>query len=40
VDDRIVVLGGLRLGDTIVTSGSFLIDSESRLKSAMEGMKH
>ena len=40
VDDRIVVLGGLRPGETIVTSGNFLIDSESRLKSAMGGMKH
>jgi len=40
VDDKIIVLDGLRPGDTIVTSGNFLIDSESRLKSAMEGMKH
>jgi len=40
VDDRITVLAGLRPGETIVTSGNFLIDSESRLKSAMEGMKH
>ena len=40
VGDRIIVLDGLRPGDTIVTSGNFLIDSESRLKSAMEGMKH
>ncbi len=40
VEDRIIVLGGLQPGDTIVTSGNFLIDSESRLKSAMEGMKH
>ena len=40
VDDKIIVLEGLRPGDTIVTSGNFLIDSESRLKSAMEGMKH
>lgn len=41
VGDRIVVLEGLRPGDVIVTSGNFLIDSESRLKSAtgaMEGM--
>jgi len=40
VDDRIIVLGGLRPGETIVTSGNFLIDSESRLKTAMGGMKH
>lgn len=40
LEDRIVVLTGLRPGETIVTSGNFLIDSESRLKSAMGGMKH
>jgi multidrug efflux pump subunit AcrA (membrane-fusion protein) len=40
VDDRIIVLGGLQPGETIVTSGNFLIDSESRLKTAMGGMKH
>lgn len=39
VEDRIVVLSGLRPGDTIVTSGNFLIDSESRLKSAMGTMQ-
>jgi RND family efflux transporter MFP subunit len=38
--DRLVVLAGLAVGDTIVTSGVFLIDSESRLKSALEGMQH
>ena len=38
--DRIIVLSGLKLGETIVTSGNFLIDSESRLKNAMGGMKH
>lgn len=38
--DRVVVLKGLTPGDAIVTSGVFLLDSESRLKSAMEGMKH
>ena len=36
----VVVLSGLKAGETIVTSGNFLIDSESRLKSAMGGMKH
>ncbi len=29
---------GLTEGETVVTSGNFLIDSESRLKSALEGM--
>ena len=40
LDSRIVVLSGLKLGEKIVTSGNFLIDSESRLKNAMGGMKH
>jgi RND family efflux transporter MFP subunit len=40
LDDRIVVLSGLKPGERIVTSGNFLIDSESRLKNAMGGMKH
>jgi multidrug efflux pump subunit AcrA (membrane-fusion protein) len=40
MDDRVVVLSGLKPGETIVTSGNFLIDSESRLKSAMAGMQH
>ena len=40
LDDKIAVLSGLRPGETIVTSGNFLIDSESKLKSAMGGMKH
>ena len=40
VDDKVAVLSGLQPGETIVTSGNFLIDSESRLKSAMGGMKH
>jgi RND family efflux transporter MFP subunit len=38
--DRVVVRDGLRPGETIAASGVFLIDSESRLKSAMEGMRH
>ncbi|HXE76261.1 MAG TPA: efflux RND transporter periplasmic adaptor subunit [Candidatus Xenobia bacterium] len=38
--DRVTVLSGLKPGDSIVTSGVFLLDSESRLKSALEGMKH
>ena len=40
VEDKVIVLSGLRPGETIVTSGNFLVDSESRLKSAMGGMKH
>ena len=39
LDDRIIISSGLKPGETIVTSGNFLIDSESRLKSAMAGMK-
>jgi len=40
LDDRLIVLSGLKPGEKIVTSGNFLIDSESRLKNAMAGMKH
>ncbi len=40
LDSRIVVLSGVKPNEKIVTSGNFLIDSESRLKSAMGGMKH
>ena len=40
VDERVIVVSGLKPGETIVTSGNFLIDSESRLSSAMGGMKH
>src|SRR5262249_2649916 len=36
--DRIQILRGLVPGDTVVASASFLIDSESRLKAAIEGM--
>lgn len=38
VDEKYVVLGGLRAGERVVTSGNFLIDSESKLKSATGGM--
>jgi Cu(I)/Ag(I) efflux system membrane fusion protein len=31
--NRIVILAGLKVGERIVTSGNFLLDSESRLKS-------
>ena len=38
VDKRFIILGGLAPGEKIVTSANFLIDSESKLKSAMGGM--
>ena len=31
LDNQFIVLKGLKAGDEIVTSGNFLIDSESRL---------
>jgi RND family efflux transporter MFP subunit len=37
-DDFIEIVSGLVLGDTVVTSANFLIDSESRLKAAIAGM--
>jgi RND family efflux transporter MFP subunit len=40
LDNKVTVLSGLKPGETIVTSGNFLVDSESRLKSGMAGMKH
>ncbi|MBI5838201.1 MAG: efflux RND transporter periplasmic adaptor subunit [Candidatus Eisenbacteria bacterium] len=36
--DQVQIVRGLAAGDTVVSSASFLIDSESRLKAAMEGM--
>jgi Cu(I)/Ag(I) efflux system membrane fusion protein len=36
--DRIEIRSGLKMGERIVTSGTFLIDSESQLKSAAGGM--
>jgi hypothetical protein len=36
--DRVEITSGLRAGERVVTSGNFLIDSESRLKSAAAGM--
>lgn len=36
--DRVEILSGLAPGDTVVASGSFLIDSESRLEAALGGM--
>ncbi|MBI5376882.1 MAG: efflux RND transporter periplasmic adaptor subunit [Candidatus Schekmanbacteria bacterium] len=38
VDNRYIIIDGLKPEETIVTSGNFLIDSESRLKSAAGGM--
>jgi RND family efflux transporter MFP subunit len=40
VDDQVVVLSGLKAGETVVTSGNFLIDSESRLKGAQNPAQH
>lgn len=45
VDNKYVVLAGLSDGERVVTSGNFLVDSESRLQSAagamgMPGMDH
>lgn len=40
IDGNAVILSGLKEGETIVTSGNFLIDSESQMKSATGGMKH
>jgi multidrug efflux pump subunit AcrA (membrane-fusion protein) len=38
VGDLVQILHGLAAGDTVVASASFLIDSESRLKAAIEGL--
>lgn len=40
IDGNYAVLTGLKGGETVVTSGNFLVDSESRLKSSMGGMQH
>lgn len=37
-DEAYEVVGGLEEGERVVTSGNFLIDSESRLKAAIAGM--
>jgi RND family efflux transporter MFP subunit len=36
VDDRVPVLKGLRLGELVVSSANFLVDSEAQLQAAME----
>jgi len=38
IGDRLVVLTGLTAGERVVTSGNFLINSESQLKAAAAGM--
>ncbi|MCS6806534.1 MAG: efflux RND transporter periplasmic adaptor subunit [Acidobacteriota bacterium] len=40
VNERYIILSGLKLGEKIVTSGNFLIDAESRLKSALSATGH
>jgi RND family efflux transporter MFP subunit len=35
--DRVEILTGVAEGETVVTTGNFLIDSESRLRAAIEG---
>jgi RND family efflux transporter MFP subunit len=37
IDGNVAVLSGLKPGERVVTSGNFLIDSESRLKSSAGG---
>ena len=38
MDGRVQVLTGLAPGEVIVTSGQFLLDSESKLKEAVQKM--
>lgn len=40
LENQYIVLSGLEPGETIVTSGNFLIDSESRLSTAAGGISH
>jgi Cu(I)/Ag(I) efflux system membrane fusion protein len=37
VKDRVEVTSGVAEGETVVTTGNFLVDSESRLRAAIEG---
>ena len=37
MDDQVELLGGVVEGESVVTTGNFLIDSESRLRAAIEG---
>jgi hypothetical protein len=36
--DRVAITRGLSAGERVVSSGTFLVDSESRLKAAASGM--
>ena len=36
LEDRVEILGGLKPGERIVTSGNFLLDSESQMKAAVK----
>ena len=36
-EDHVEILSGVSEGETVVTTGNFLIDSESRLRAAIEG---
>jgi Cu(I)/Ag(I) efflux system membrane fusion protein len=36
-EDRVEIGGGVAEGETVVTTGNFLVDSESRLRAAIEG---
>jgi membrane fusion protein, copper/silver efflux system len=40
IGDRIEITKGLMAGERIVVSGTFLIDSESRMKAAAAGMQN
>jgi membrane fusion protein, copper/silver efflux system len=40
LDGKVVVISGLKAGETVVSSGNFLIDSESRLKGDMSSTQH
>lgn len=40
LDGKVLVLSGLKAGETVVSSGNFLIDSESRLKGDGGSMQH
>lgn len=39
-DDYVEIVEGVKDGESVVTSGNFLIDSESKLKAALEGTGH
>ncbi len=39
-DDYVQIIEGLNKDDSVVVSGNFLIDSESKLKAALEGIGH